>query len=67
MLFGLYIVLAFLVEILLKYSKARYIRKTITFIRKDLMNNVLKQDISTFIKNNSPKYISVLNNDISLI
>lgn len=67
MLFGLYIVLAFLVEILLKYSKARYIRKTITFMRKDLMNNVLKQDISTFTKNNSAKYISVLNNDISLI
>lgn len=67
MLFGLYIMLAFLVEILLKFSKARYIRKTITFMRKDLMNNVLKQDISTFTKNNSAKYISVLNNDISLI
>ncbi|MEG1255511.1 ABC transporter ATP-binding protein [Clostridium sp.] len=67
MWFGAYIILAFLVEIFLKVSKATYIKKTVAFMRKDLMNGVLNQDIATFTKNNSAKYISVLNNDISVI
>jgi ATP-binding cassette subfamily B protein len=67
MWFGIYIILAFVVEIFLKVSKARYIKMTVAFMRKDLMKGVLNQDIATFTKNNSAKYISVLTNDISVI
>lgn len=47
--------------------EALYKKKVMISIKKDLMNGVLRKDIVDFQKENSAKYISLFNNNLSVI
>lgn len=46
---------------------ASYKKKVMISIKKDLMNGILRKDIVDFQKENSAKYISLFNNNLSVI
>lgn len=46
---------------------SKYSEKTIGYMRENIFSHIMKKDVRTFSKNNTGSYMSVLNNDISLI
>lgn len=64
---GIFIILELIVFILDGVVSAKYSQKTITNMRNDIFNNIMNKDISDFSLNNTGSYISILNNDISLV
>lgn len=62
-----FIILEVIVFLLDGIISSKYSEKTINNMRSDIFNNIMKKDISTFTTNNTGKYISILNNDISII
>lgn len=55
------------IDILQKIVKPIYIRKTMTYLKKDIFQHILSKDIRSFSEENSAKYISILTNDIGMI
>ena len=64
---GIFIILELIVFISDGVISAKYSQKTITNMRNDIFNNIMNKDISDFSSNNTGSYISILNNDISLV
>ena len=64
---GIFIILELIVFISDGVISAKYSQKTITNRRNDIFNNIMNKDISDFSSNNTGSYISILNNDISLV
>ncbi|WP_425445871.1 ABC transporter ATP-binding protein [Dethiothermospora halolimnae] len=65
--FGIYILCEVIFEVLLKISKAIYMKKTLTYLKSNVFSHILKKDIKSFTEENSAKYISMLTNDINMI
>lgn len=65
--FFAYCLLSAAFEFLLPIVKAKYINKTMVYMKNDIFQNLMKKDIKSFNEENSAKYISILSNDVSMI
>ncbi|MCL2840473.1 MAG: ABC transporter ATP-binding protein/permease [Defluviitaleaceae bacterium] len=66
--FGLVIIgVKLLSSILASYLNNLYEYKTVLYMKTDVFSLIYKSDIYSFLKDNSGKYISIVNNDITLI
>lgn len=73
-IFRIYIILGIgfvltdvIITLLSRYELNKYIKKTVTDIKDDIVNAILNMDIERFKKYNSATYISILNNDIGVV
>lgn len=66
-LFIIYCLVSFLVDLLLGISKTVYIKNTMAYIKEDIFSKIIKRDIKSFTEENSANYISILSNDITMI
>ena len=73
-IFRIYIILGIgfvltdvIITLLGRYELNKYIKKTVTDIKDDIVNAILNMDIERFKKYNSATYISILNNDIGVV
>lgn len=50
-----------------EYTKAAYLKKTLTFLKKDIFKSIINKSYSDFNSKNSSEYISNLTNDLKSI
>ncbi len=67
LLLAIYAIVMLIFDIILKISKALYIRKTMSYFKSDVFSNILNKDIKSFTGQNSAKYISILTNDVNMV
>lgn len=63
----IYIFALFVIEYIRRTCRAMYLKHSVFDLKKDLFNNLINQDLITFSKENSAKYISILNNDVKMV
>lgn len=63
----IYIFALFVIEYIRRTCRAIYLKQSVFDLKKDLFNNLINQDLITFSKENSAKYISILNNDVKMV
>lgn len=54
-------------EFIFPRVKAKYIKNTMTYVKNDIFQSLMKKDIKSFNEDNSAKYISILSNDVNMI
>lgn len=63
----IYIFALFIIEYIRRTCRSIYLKESVFDLKKDLFDNLIDQDLITFSKENSAKYISVLNNDVKMV
>lgn len=63
----IYILVLFTIEYIRRTCRAIYLKRSVFDLKKDLFDNLIDQDLVTFSKENSAKYISILNNDVKMV
>lgn len=63
----IYIFALFIIEYIRRTCRSIYLKESVFDLKKDLFDNLIDQDLITFSKENSAKYISVLNNDVNMV
>ncbi|KLE16317.1 ABC transporter ATP-binding protein [Clostridium sp. C8] len=62
-----YFVILSVVYYLNEYTKSVYLRKTLSFFKKDIFYSIIHEDYEIFNSKNSSEYISNLTNDLKLV
>lgn len=58
---------SFFVDLIFPVVKAIYVRRTMIYMKEDIFSNILIKDVQDFNNEDKSKYISILNNDITMI
>lgn len=66
-MFLLFCLVQFTIDLTLPIIKALYVKKTVIAIKEDIFCNVLHKSIEDFNENNSTNYLSILTTDLNMI
>lgn len=64
---GIYVMLDCILLLIVKYIRESILRETLINLKKDLFSNIIKRNSETFNKENTGTYMSILDNDVTLL